>query len=243
MGDAREEVCFKTGMTGFRITMLFFSLTQMLNEKFNRDFGAFEASLDDNWGCLAMADEDELQQKFKKIQKIDTFQKYYQWIGVECPNSEALQQRLHKAISNSKAKKYHGSSEHMNELPELNEQIKEYLQSDPSPFVHYDEGSKKFVEGSNPIWRQVCMKRFDWVRRFVDQGIRGEVTPAFLAGYSDKKEIFGVQRHNSLKDYLLERQEPGFTLAEVNSETIYEDYRASFSWRDLYHKLCFEFML
>ena len=53
----------------------------------------------------------------------------------------------------------------------------------------------------------------------------------------------GVQKHNSLKDYLLERQEPGFALAEVNSETIYEDYRASFSWRDLYHKLCFEFML
>ena len=40
-------------------------------------------------------------------------------IGVECPDSEALGQRLHRAITNSKAKRYHGSSEHMNELPEL----------------------------------------------------------------------------------------------------------------------------
>ena len=30
MEDAREEVCFKTGVTGFQITMLFFSLTQTL---------------------------------------------------------------------------------------------------------------------------------------------------------------------------------------------------------------------
>ena len=184
----------------------------------------------------------QMKQKFKAIQKVDSFQKYYQWIGVECPNSEALQQRLHRAISNSKAKKYHGSSEHMNELPELNDQIKEYLKSDPSPFAHYDEGTKKFVDGANPVWKQACMKRFDWVRRFIEQNIRDEVTPAFLADFSDRNEIIGVQEH-SLTDLLLARQQPGFTLAEVNSEKIYEDYRASFSWRDLYHKLCFEFML
>lgn len=40
-------------------------------------------------------------------------------IGVECPDSEALGIRLHKAITNSKAKKYHGSSDHMNELPKI----------------------------------------------------------------------------------------------------------------------------
>jgi hypothetical protein len=51
--------------------------------------------------------------------KIDNFQKYYQWIGEQCPDSEALAQRLHRAIGDSKAKKYHGCSEHMNELPEL----------------------------------------------------------------------------------------------------------------------------
>lgn len=141
--DAREEVCFKTGLTGFNITMMFFTFTQMFNKRYEgRNFAAFEAALDDNLGCLPMDMENELQAKLKKIQRVDTFQKYYQWLEMDCPDSEALQQRLHKAISNSKEKKYHGSSEHMNELPELPDQIREHLMADPSPFVHYNEATK-----------------------------------------------------------------------------------------------------
>lgn len=36
---------------------------------------------------------------------------------------------------------------------------------------------------------------------------------------------------------------PGYTLKEIEGDKIYEDYPASFNWRDLYHKLCFESML
>ena len=96
--DAREEVCFKTGLTGFQITMLFYSLSEMLDTQFGGDLKAFEQSVDDNIGCLPLDVEDKLQQKFKKLQRIENFQKYYQWIGIECPNSEALQKRLHTAI-------------------------------------------------------------------------------------------------------------------------------------------------
>ena len=45
-------------------------------------------------------------------------------IGVDCPDDEALAARLKQAIQNSKDKKYHGSSEHMNELPEMHEQAR-----------------------------------------------------------------------------------------------------------------------
>ena len=96
--------------------------------------------------------EDRLQTRMKKIQRVDNFQKYYQMIGVDCPDSEALGQRLHRAITNSKAKRYHGSGEHMNELPELPDQIKEYLLREPSPFAHYDEASQNFLDGANPAW-------------------------------------------------------------------------------------------
>jgi len=61
MEEAREEVCFKTGIAGFQITMLFFTLTKMLQDKYGRDFGAFEAGVDDNWGCLPLETENELQ--------------------------------------------------------------------------------------------------------------------------------------------------------------------------------------
>ena len=206
--DAREEVCFKTGLTGFQITMLFYSLTQLLHEKYGRDWQAFESSLDDNVGCLDLRVEDELQAKFKAIQRVDNFQKYYQMVGQNCPDSEALRKRLHKAISNSKAKRYHGSSEHMNELPKLVEQSKDYLLSEPSPFIHYNEEAKTFLDGANPAWKQLCMQKFNWVLRAVEQGIN-EVSPAKLAVQSDKNEIQDVHKR-SLDEYVLEKQQGSF---------------------------------
>ena len=50
----QEEVCFKAGLTGFQITMMFFSLTMMLNETFNKDWQAFESAVDSNYGCLEL---------------------------------------------------------------------------------------------------------------------------------------------------------------------------------------------
>ena len=71
--DAREEVCFKTGLTGFQITMLFYSLSEMLDTEFGGDLKAFEQSVDDNIGCLPLHVEDKLQAKFKKLQRIENF--------------------------------------------------------------------------------------------------------------------------------------------------------------------------
>lgn len=65
--DARAEVCFKTGLAGFQITMLFFTLTELMISNFNKDWKSFEDTVDNNYGCLPLAVEDELQIKFKKI--------------------------------------------------------------------------------------------------------------------------------------------------------------------------------
>jgi len=55
---AREEVCFKTGIAGFSITMFFFSLTQMLKEQYGGDWAAFASGVDSNHGCLPLSIED-----------------------------------------------------------------------------------------------------------------------------------------------------------------------------------------
>lgn len=130
----------------------------------------------------------------------------------------------------------------MNELPELKDQIKDYLMAEPSPFSHYNEGTKTFMDGANPVWKQLCMQKFDWIRRIIDQGIKNNVTPASLASYSDKKEIFGVNEP-SLKNYMERLQYPDFVIHDLEKESVYEEYAATFNWRDLYHKICFEFML
>lgn len=108
--------------------------------------------------------------------------------------------------------------------------------------MHYDETTKKFIDGANPSWKQLCMKKFDWIRRILEQGIHGDVSPASLAAHSDKKEIFGVNE-KSLKEYMVAKSQTGFITEEINCETVYEDYKSTFNWRDLYHKLHFEFML
>jgi len=72
----------------------------------------------------------------------------------------------------------------MNELPKLPEQSKDYLMSEPSPFIHFNEEAKTFLDGANPIWKKLCMQKFNWVMRAVEQGI-DEVTPASLASMQD----------------------------------------------------------
>jgi len=65
--------------------------------------------------------EFEFVKRLKKIKKVQSFKDYYSWIGIECPDADALALRLRRAIDNSKEKRYHGSSEHMNQLPDLSE--------------------------------------------------------------------------------------------------------------------------
>ena len=60
MESQQEEVCFKTGLVGFQITMLFYSLTKLLQEKFRGEWQAFESAVDANYGCLELQIEDEL---------------------------------------------------------------------------------------------------------------------------------------------------------------------------------------
>lgn len=74
---AREEVCFKSGLAGFSITMFFYSLTQTLRQCYAGDWAAFEAGVDGNFGCLPLEVEDQLQVSLKKILRVDSFQKYY----------------------------------------------------------------------------------------------------------------------------------------------------------------------
>ena len=87
----------------------------------------------------------------------------------------------------------------------------------------------------------------------VEQDIRlqqnsGGITPAFLAAYSDTKEMSnGVENSkvddshkDSLSRYIAKQREPSYDYLMQ----CYEDYNpAEFSWRDLYHKLCLELML
>ena len=143
--------------------MIFFTICNMIETQFKRNFNDMCKSLDENFGCLPADVENRLQTQLKAIKKIDNFNKYYQWLQRDCPDAQALALRLRQAITNSKAKRYHGDSAHMNELPTLKEQAKNYLMSEPSPFSHYNEETKEFLNDNDPFWIDACKKKFEWV--------------------------------------------------------------------------------
>ena len=77
----------------------------------------FSQLLDDNWGCLPREQEWSLLNRIKDLLKVEDFKTYYEWIGVGTYDDQAMQERLHRAVTNSRNKKYHGPVEEMNAIP------------------------------------------------------------------------------------------------------------------------------
>lgn len=242
MEENRSEVCFKTGLTGFHMTMVFYELTKLFESRFDKKLGQFDAEVDKNFGCLPMEVENAFQEKLKQIKKVDNFKKYYTSIGIDCPDNDALTLRLRQAITNSKEKRYHGSSEHMNVLPTMAEQANTLLTSEPTAFANYDETTKQFTDASDPIWKKHCHARFPWVMRF-DLHNHEPVTPEMIAFESDKRHISLFKDQDALRCMLNEEVHGKFDVAEIKNMTALNEYEKTNTWRHLFHKLCFEQML
>jgi len=186
--------------------------------------------------------ENAFQEKLKQIKKVDNFKKYYTSIGIDCPDNDALTLRLRQAITNSKEKRYHGSSEHMNVLPTMAEQANEMLMAEPNAFANFDETTKKFTDSADPIWKKHCHARFPWLQRF-DSHNHIQVTPAMIGAESDKRHMSLFKSNDALKCMLNEEVHGKFDLEQIKRVTALEEYEDTFTWRHLFHKLCFEQML
>ena len=242
MEENRSEVCFKTGLTGFHMTMVFYELTKLFESRYDKKLNQFDEDVDKNFGCLPSGVENAFQEKLKQIKKVDNFKKYYTSIGVDCPDNDALTLRLRKAIDNSKAKRYHGSSEHMNVLPTMAEQATELLMAHPNAFDNFDEDTKKFTDAADPVWKKNCHTRFPWVMRF-DVHNHQPVTPAVIAAESDLKHMSLFKSNDALACMLNGEAHGKFDIDKIKQSSAFEEYDDKFTWRHLYHKLCFEQML
>ena len=213
------------------MTMVFHSLCEVIEKVFNRNWKNLEKALDDNHGCLDSVIEDNLQAKFKAAHAVENFRDYYTHIGEDCPDAAALGKRLRAAITNSKAKRYHGCSEHMNVLPGIADQTEEFLWKEPSPFSKYDNKTKKFTAaGGDPCWRKACIERFDWINRLLNNGPKA-LTASELALKTDKRATEPHRRADVLSDELMELQQPGNVISEIQETTVYEDYPDSFDFK------------
>jgi len=245
--EARNEVCFKTGLVGFNITMIFFTINELIQQHFGGDLQKLIQSIDGNHGCLPEDIERSLQVKMKSMKRVDNFNKYYTWVKRSCPDAQALSLRLRQAVTNSKEKRYHGSSEHMNILPTMEVQATTHILAEPSPFSHFDEASNKFKkDAKDPFWKEAVMKKFDWVKVHLNNHMVKD-TPSAVAYESDRKEMdprqpYQVENALAARHDQLRREK--WVKHEIMSESLSNDYDpVKFTWRHLFHKLCFEQMI
>lgn len=119
MEEARSEVCFKTGISGFHITLFFYYLNKMITENQGKDMNKLCQFLDSHYGCLLEKDEDKFQKKCFDIQQVKSFYKYFPMLGIPIPDEHTLRDRLKQAVENSRKKKYHGNDDNINEIPKL----------------------------------------------------------------------------------------------------------------------------
>lgn len=166
--EARTEICFKTGISGFHITLFFFYLNKMIIEAADngkKNMTKFCAKLDSNFGCIDPKSENLFQKKCFAIQDVKTFHKYYPLLGVPIPNDEALHARLRTAIENSRKKGYHGNDDNMNKLPTLEEQAKAFLVDKVDPFEFYSEEKKEWLAADSKKWELAVLEKFQWIKQ------------------------------------------------------------------------------
>jgi hypothetical protein len=58
--ESRNEVCFKTGLTGFHITMIFYTICDLIKNKWKNDHKLITETLDDRHGCMTEEIENTL---------------------------------------------------------------------------------------------------------------------------------------------------------------------------------------
>lgn len=57
MEEHRSEVCFKTGLTGFHLTLIVFELAFLFGNRYD-SLEAFDKEVDSNFGCMPSEIED-----------------------------------------------------------------------------------------------------------------------------------------------------------------------------------------
>lgn len=120
----RSKVSFECGKTGFYITLFFVHLLKTLKNAVpqGKPFDELSVILDSNHGCLDSKIEDSFQQDLFTIITVEDFSGYYKMAGVaESTDNKQLNERLVKAVKNSRRKGYHGQ-ECDAQMPEVADQ-------------------------------------------------------------------------------------------------------------------------
>ena len=116
-------------------------------------------------------------------------------------------------------------------------------------FEFYNEETKEWLDQESPKWHQAVLDKFSWIRQLQSNTAVGEEpAPRDYATLNDDDNI-QIRDFNTIKNkYDALRQHISLTnngehMTNIGKTTMIEDYPSTFTWRDLFLKLCFEQML
>ena len=236
--DIRAKICFKCGITGQQLLLFYYYFLKKMVYGECDTLDKFAEKLDKNYCCLTETEIDKHRLEINKILKIDNFNDFYKFMGMEPPSKEELNKKLKQAFENSKNKKYHGTDE-VRYVPPEEEQIKYYM-SRYEPLENLVENGA-LLPAENPKWKEL-LNKFDIVKEFKYSFPNREMTPLalirlFREKYSeslffDIRSTSDTTKNNRIGEELNKRK----FVKKIEDEDIIE----KLTWRQLYIKFYLE---
>ena len=236
--DIRAKICFKCGITGQQLLLFYYYFLKKIVYSECDSLDKFAEKLDKNYCCLTESEIDKHRLEINKILKIDNFNNFYKFMGMEVPSKEDLNNKLKQAFENSKTKKYHGTDE-VRYVPPPEEQVKFYMKR-YEPFENLIQDGK-LLPPENPKWKDL-LDSFDIVKQFKFSFPNQEMTPLalvrlFREKYSeslffDIEALEDKKKNNRIGEKLNKKK----FVKKIEDEDIVE----KLTWRQLYIKFYLE---
>ena len=236
--DIRAKICFKCGITGQQLLLFYYYFMTKIVYSECDSLDKFAEKLDKNYCCLTESEIDKHRLEINKILKIDNFNDFYKFMGMEVPSKEDLNNKLKQAFENSKTKKYHGTDE-VRYVPPPEEQVKFYMKR-YEPFENLVQDGK-LLPPENPKWKDL-LDSFDIVKQFKFSFPNQEMTPLalvrlFREKYSeslffDIEALEDKKKNNRIGEKLNKKK----FVKKIEDEDIVE----KLTWRQLYIKFYLE---
>jgi formyltetrahydrofolate hydrolase len=235
--DIRAKICFKCGINGQQLLLFYYYFMNKMVYSECDTLDKFAEKLDQNYCCLTENEIDKHRLEINKILKIDNFNEFYKFMGMEVPSKEELNQKLKQAFENSKNKKYHGTDE-VRYVPPPEEQVKYYMKRYQPLENLLQEG--KLLPAEDPKWKEL-LNCFDIVKQFKFTFPNQEITPLDLIRFFREKyseSLFFDIKQVEKKD----NNRIGEQLNKKKFVKVVEDEEIikKLSWRQLYIKFYLE---
>ena len=236
LDEHRAKICFKHESTAYHITLFFKVFTDFIRENFKGPKEALD-HLADNLGRFPDKQENLLQKKLFDIVKVDSHEKYFEYLGLGKIDGKALNARLKQAVANSRRKKYHGTDDEILQLPSSEEQLKSLHQKLPKFEDFLEKDKKGLRKATEDEWKKAAIDRWMWIKEVTQNNT--EIKACHIARMSDTRmqavefrveEELVTLKNNYLKD---------LSKSDLTPQII-QRYPETFTWCELFLKLDIE---